>query len=194
MYQPYNEISKIKLSPKVFLSIQLYSNNAFYVFLLQVCRLIFDNLPISENSGVSQFCYFLRDEREMSEVFYKLAVNFYRLLQKAIPVKSNGFYWQEVEATQSDMRFLPSMKSDVSLQSANGSVFIDTKYYPDTLKSHDVERIPSGNLYPLFTYLKNFKSVNTSRSKASCFIQQYAQHSTCNTEIMGTCFELARLT
>jgi 5-methylcytosine-specific restriction enzyme subunit McrC len=158
LYRRMHEVSEIDLKPKVFGSVQLHRNNAFYGFLLQVCRLIYDNLLIDEETGVSKFRDFLRNERQMSTVFEKFVRNFYIREQNEFRVKVERINWQEVEATQSDLRYLPTMKTDVSLQSAERKIVIDTKYYASTLQSYyNTEKIHSSHLYQLFTYLKNLQ-------------------------------------
>lgn len=158
LYRRLHEVGDIDVTAKAFSSVQLHRNNAYYRFLLQVCRLIHDNLLINEVTGDSRFRDFLRDERQMAALFEKFVRNFYRREQDEFRVRSERINWQEVDATQSDMRFLPSMKTDVSLQSAERKIVIDTKYYASTLQSHyDRETIHSGNLYQLFAYLKNLQ-------------------------------------
>lgn len=158
LYRRLHEVSEIELSSSAFASVQLHRNNAFYGFLLQICRLIYDNLLIDEQAGESKFRDFLRNERQMAAVFEKFVRNFYRREQAEYRVKSERIDWQEVEATQFDRRFLPSMRTDISLESPHRKIVIDTKYYVSTLQSHyESETVHSGNLYQLFTYLKNLQ-------------------------------------
>jgi len=158
LYRRLHEVSDIDLSTKVFGSVQLHRNNAFYGFLLQVCRLIHDNLLINEDTGDSRFRDFLRDEKQMAALFEKFVRNFYRREQSDFRVKSETFGWQQVEATHRDLEFLPEMRTDVSLDSSSRKVVIDTKYYVSCLQSYyDSTTIHSGNLYQLFAYLKNLQ-------------------------------------
>ena len=158
LYRRMHEVSEVDLSPSGFSDVRLHRNNAFYGFLLHICRLIYDNLLLDEHSGMSKFRDFLRDERQMATVFEKFVRNFYRREQSDFRVKSERIDWQDVETTESDRRFLPSMKTDVSLESAERKIVIDTKYYASTLQSYyDSETIHSSNLYQLFTYLKNLQ-------------------------------------
>jgi 5-methylcytosine-specific restriction enzyme subunit McrC len=158
LYRRLHEIIDIDLSAKVFGSVQLHRNNAYYRFLLQVCRLIHDNLLINEDTGDSRFRDFLQDDKQMAVLFEKFVRNFYRHEQSSFRVKSERFFWQEVEATQGDLQFLPGMKTDVSLDSPTRKIVIDTKYYAKCLQSYfDSETIHSGNLYQLFAYLKNLQ-------------------------------------
>jgi 5-methylcytosine-specific restriction enzyme subunit McrC len=158
LYRRLHEIGDIDLSPKVFASVQLHRNNAYYGFLLQVCRLIHDNLLINEDTGESRFRDFLRNEKQMAALFEKFVRNFYRREQGEFRVKSETFGWQQVEASHDDLEFLPRMRTDVSLDSPSRKIVIDTKYYANCLQSYyDSATVHSGNLYQLFAYLKNLQ-------------------------------------
>lgn len=158
LYRRMHEVSDIDLTPKDFGSVQLHRNNAYYRFLLQLCRLIHDNLLINEDTGDSRFRDFLRNEKQMAVLFEKFVRNFYRREQSEFKVKSERFNWQQVEATHSDLELLPGMRTDVSLDSISRKVVIDTKYSVNCLQSYyDSVTIHSGNLYQLFAYLKNLQ-------------------------------------
>lgn len=156
LYRRLHEVGEIDLSPKVFGGVRLHRNNAFYGLLLQVCRLIYENLLINERTGNSQFRDFLRDERQMAAVFEKFVRNSYRREQRRFRVRSEQFSWQGVEAGDNDLQYLPKMKTDISLESDDRKIVIDTKYYGQTLQTHfGGGSVHSGNLYQLFAYLKN---------------------------------------
>ena len=51
---------------------------------------------------------------------------------------------------------LPAMQTDITLSKGNNVLIIDAKYYSKTLQSqYDTYSIHSGNLYQIFTYVKN---------------------------------------
>lgn len=51
---------------------------------------------------------------------------------------------------------LPAMQTDITLIYGNQTLIIDAKYYERTLQSNfDVQTIHSGNMYQIFTYVKN---------------------------------------
>lgn len=54
---------------------------------------------------------------------------------------------------------LPKMQSDVYLEYKNKVLIIDTKYYSHTTQEYwGVNTVHSGNLYQIFTYVKNKES------------------------------------
>ena len=51
---------------------------------------------------------------------------------------------------------LPAMQSDITLSHGTEVLIIDAKYYSHTTQMHyDVHTLHSGNLYQIFTYVKN---------------------------------------
>lgn len=54
------------------------------------------------------------------------------------------------------------MKTDISLHRGNRTLIIDTKYYGKMMQEQfDKQTIHSGNLYQIFTYVKNLDKDNT---------------------------------
>jgi 5-methylcytosine-specific restriction enzyme subunit McrC len=50
------------------------------------------------------------------------------------------------------------MQTDISLESRNRKIIIDTKYYQETLKQNlGAQKLVISNLYQLFAYLSNHK-------------------------------------
>ena len=51
---------------------------------------------------------------------------------------------------------LPIMQSDITLSKGNRTLIIDAKYYAHNMQTqYDVHTLHSGNLYQIFTYVKN---------------------------------------
>ncbi|MFO7891762.1 MAG: restriction endonuclease, partial [bacterium] len=50
------------------------------------------------------------------------------------------------------------METDISLRSSTRKIIIDTKYYKEALKGNfNTEKVLSGHLYQLFSYIENQK-------------------------------------
>ena len=153
-----HDITEVELCQGIYSRVTLHRNNAFYGFLLHVCRLVNDSLLIDQKTGSSRFRDFVRDETKMARVFERFIVNFYRREQSEFWVKSDVLKWQDVDASDEHLRFLPSMRTDVSLESRQRYIVIDAKYYTNTLQSYwSNETVHSGNLYQMFAYLKNLQ-------------------------------------
>lgn len=152
------------IMPSVFSRIRLNRNNRFYGFILNVCRLIIENLRPSETAGEWQFADFTRDENKMNKLFEKFIYNFYSH-ESDFNVRSERFGWNLSSSNSESMKFLPLMITDVTLESPKEKIIIDAKFYRETLvTNYSQQKIRSGHLYQLFSYLMNQRS-DDSRSQ-----------------------------
>lgn len=149
-------ISTIPLSMSVFRRVQLNRNNSFYAFLMRVCELVHASLlPDRSGEGPSWFRDVLSDEEYMASVFEEFIRNFYSLKQSQFIVGRTQPKWNATAPELDDLRFLPTMTTDVTLSSGGRKIIIDAKYYRDALQSHLGSRtVRSGNLYQLMAYLR----------------------------------------
>ncbi len=154
-------IEEVRLSEPIFSRVRLNRNNAYYGFLLNVCRMVYTHELTREGEGEYRFRDFSRDERAMAGLFERFVCNFYREeLGKRDPeariVGSEWIEWAGEALDQTSDGYLPKMKTDISIRWPDRYLIIDTKFYKQALGSYyDKETIISGHLYQLFAYLKN---------------------------------------
>lgn len=149
-------VSDIRLTRSDFARVQLHRNNAYYDFLLRICRLAFDlMLPRPDGNGY-QFDDVLRNERKMALVFEAFVRNFYRTEQSRFRVEPLQIVWDAIALSRDDKAGLPTMRTDIFLRSPHRQIIIDTKYYLEALQERfGAKSFRSENLYQLFAYLKN---------------------------------------
>lgn len=133
-------------------SIYFQRNNNTYRMLISLCRLILEGMLLTTDSGEYKLASFV-DEQRMNRLYEKFILEYYA---KECP---------QVKATASQIRWilddgigtmLPSMQSDIMLTKGSDVLIIDAKYYTHTTQvQYDVHTLHSGNLYQIFTYVKN---------------------------------------
>ncbi|WP_409411315.1 5-methylcytosine restriction system specificity protein McrC [Bradyrhizobium sp. AUGA SZCCT0182] len=156
----HSEIREIRLSRKAFDSVRVTSNNLFYRFLLSTCRLVFDSLLVDEATGKVRFRDFTRDEDKMAGLFQSFLFNFIARECAEWTVKSENIGWQAVSSTDPNLQLLPRMQTDISARRSGEYRIIDAKYYRRTLSSYfDIDKLHSGNLYQMGSYLMNAKTI-----------------------------------
>ena len=157
-------IEPVPLSAGVFRRVQLHRGNRFYAFLLNVCALIHEQLLADESTGRSRFRDFLRDEGRMRVLFQKFVFNFYAIELKADGwrVSAPGIEWQMTGANDEARRCIPTMETDVCLESATRRIILDTKFSATALSSGQfgTERVKRADLFQLFAYLRNRAAVS----------------------------------
>ena len=159
LVEQLREVGDINVSRQAFRKVQLHGNSRFYRFLLHVCNLLMEQTLMHEETGSYRFRDFVRDDRAMATLFEKFLFNFYKKEQTEYRVKKEYIYWQAESYDDPELHFLPIMKTDISLRSAHRTIIIDAKYYSQTLQSqYGSTSIHSGNLYQIFSYLKNLDS------------------------------------
>lgn len=127
-------------------------NNQTYRMLIGVCYLTIKGLLQSESSGDVKLMKFV-DDQLMSRLYEKFLLNYYKKEHPELSVSSSQIKWQ---LDNEEDYLLPRMQSDVMLEYLNKVLIIDAKFYKNTTQSnYGVNMVHSGNLYQIFTYVKN---------------------------------------
>lgn len=159
LYRDLHDIEDIPLNKFVFRGIQLNSNNRFYRFLLNICEMVQSAWLLDEQSGKYKFRDFIRDDRAMARLYENFILNFYKAELNGFEVKKEKLKWNASSETDPNLKYLPSMETDISIRDENRTLIIDAKYYSQTLQSYyEKESIHSSNIYQIMAYLNNLKN------------------------------------
>lgn len=132
--------------------LQYNRNNQSYRMLSSICYLVVKGLLQSNTSGSTKLMDFL-DEQRMCRLYEKFILEYYRKEHPEIKASASQIPWQ-LDDNFSSM--LPVMQTDIMLSKGNTVLIIDAKYYGHTTQSqYGVHSLHSGNLYQVFTYVKN---------------------------------------
>ena len=127
-------------------------NNQTYRMLVSICYLVVKGLLQTNTDGSTRLMDFI-DEQRMCRLYEKFILEYYRKEHPDITARASQIPWQ-LDDGFSDM--LPIMQSDITLSKGNRTLIIDAKYYAhNTQTQYDVHTLHSGNLYQIFTYVKN---------------------------------------
>lgn len=134
-------------------NVQYNRNNQTYRMLISICYLVVKGLLQTQTDGSTKLMDFL-DEQHMCRLYEKFILEYYRKEYKnRILAKAAQIPWQ-LDNEENSM--LPVMKSDIMLQRNDIVLIIDAKYYEhSTQVQFDKHTLHSGNLYQIFTYVKN---------------------------------------
>ena len=127
-------------------------HNQTYQMLLSICYLVLKGLLQTTSDGSVKMMKFL-DEQRMSRLYEKFILEYYKKEHPEIHASASQIPW----ALDDGINFmLPTMQSDIMLSSNETTLIIDAKYYRRTTQvQYDVHTLHSGNLYQIFTYVKN---------------------------------------
>ena len=156
LYRKLDAVSDVPLSPRLFRTVQIHRNNRFYTFLLHLCRLIYANLLVNQDKGTATFYDFREDEHQMGLLFQAFVKTFCAR-ETSYKVSAPKIDWIAAESYKADIRHLPSMKTDIVLQSSNRNIILDTKFYKRPLDTRfGGERVHAAHLYQIFSYVMNW--------------------------------------
>ena len=120
--------------------------------LIYICYLVVKGQLQTNTDGSTRLMDFI-DEQRMCRLYEKFILEYYRKEHQEITARASQIPWQ-LDDGFSDM--LPVMQSDITLSKGNRTLIIDAKYYAhNTQTQYDVHTLHSGNLYQIFTYVKN---------------------------------------
>lgn len=127
-------------------------NNQTYRMLMNVCWLVAKGLLQTQADGTSRLMDFL-DEQRMSRLYEKFILEYYRCEHPELDSGAPYIGWV-LDDGFDDM--LPAMHTDITLSRGGTVLIIDAKYYSHTTQQQfDKRSVHSGNLYQIFTYVKN---------------------------------------
>ncbi len=151
-------------------------NSQNYRLLISICNLVVKGLIQTTEDGNTRLMSFL-DERYMHALYEKFILEFYKKECPELSASSSKIDW----ILDDDKDYmLPNMQSDIMLQKGNNILIIDAKYYAtNTQIYYEKQSIISGNLYQIFTYVKNKQFEDKSKfvsgmllyAKTESFIQ-----------------------
>ena len=130
-------------------------NNQTYRMLIGVCYLTVKGLLQTTKKGDVKLMNFL-DDQLMHRLYEKFILNYYKKEHPSINASASQISWQ---LDDGEDYLLPRMQSDIMLEYSDKVLIIDAKYYSHVTQSYyNTNTIHSGNLYQIFTYVKNKQS------------------------------------
>ena len=155
------KLKKLLLCLNEIESIDLYSvdwhmrydrNNQTYRMLIGICELVVKGLLQTNSTGKHRLMEFF-DEQQMSRLYERFILEYYRRHYPELSPRASHVPWAADDGVTD---LLPAMRSDVTLMCGSRILIIDAKYYAHTMQTYyDARTIHSGNLYQIFTYVKN---------------------------------------
>lgn len=129
-----------------------FQRNDNYRMLIGLCQLILEGMLLTTDSGEYKLASFL-DDQCMHRLYEKFILEYYAKECPQVTARASQIPWALDDGLG---RMLPVMESDIMLTRGNEVLIIDAKYYTHTTQTrYRVYTLHSGNLYQIFTYVKN---------------------------------------
>lgn len=155
----FTGVDEVALRSIQWSSIQYHRNNATYKMLVNICYLIIEGMLLTEREGLRKLARYVDDQR-MHRLYEKFVLEYYRKHYPQFSASSANIDWN----IDGNAEFLPTMKSDITLQFKGKTLIIDTKYYEHTMQINSLynsRTLHSHNMYQIFAYVKNKDTANS---------------------------------
>lgn len=145
-------------------SLNFNRNNKIYEFIIMICKLTLNSILLTEKSGRNKLLSLNIKDSDYHSLFEAFIRNYYKIHYKgSLTSKSETIKWQILEDYEnSNIDFVPSMHTDISLVHGKTELIIDTKYYNKVLSDkaingYDKKNIHANNWYQINSYVINKK-------------------------------------
>ena len=136
--------------------------NKNYELLLNICHLTLKGLLQTTEKGEFKLLSFSDEHMEM--LFQRFVMEYYKQHHKELSPKAPKIDWNITDGHENSMiQFLPKMQMDITLQSSDKTLIIDTKYYTSIMAENYKSTYRSAHLYQIFSYVKNMDTENTGK-------------------------------
>ena len=148
----FSTVETIDLQQIRWSAIRFQRNNNTYRMLVSLCQLIVEGMLMATESGEYKLATFI-DEQRMCRLYEKFILEYYAKECPQVKATSSRINWALDDGVGT---YLPMMQSDIMLTKGNQVLIVDAKYYTHNMQNqYDSSTIISGNLYQIFTYVKN---------------------------------------
>ena len=141
-------------------AIRFQRDNQSYRLLICVCQLIIEGMIITTDKGEYKLASFV-NEQKMWYLYQNFILEYYKKHFPELKAHSPQIPWDMPDGTP--MGLLPAMQTDIVLRGKVKTLVIDAKYYSNSSfqKRCEKETFVSGNMYQIYTYVKNMDKERT---------------------------------
>ena len=160
----FDEVDRIDPSSVRWDMLRYQRNNKNYEMLMNVCWFVLDGMLMTTGKGSYKMAAFSDDH--MHRLYEKFVLEYFKRHHSYLDeARAAEVKWDLAEDTAENMiRFLPVMQTDIFLRYQDQILIIDTKYYGKTMQTqYEKATLHSGNLYQIFTYVKNQDTTGTGK-------------------------------
>jgi 5-methylcytosine-specific restriction enzyme subunit McrC len=170
------DVSTIPVRSSTLSQVQLHGRLRRYRLPLRVCQLIHDQLVVDEATGGVRFLDYVEDDKRMAALFEEFVRNFYRRELHDWSVRSETIDWDLVPLTAGAARYVPEMRTDISLRGSARTVIIDTKFYAEAFASRfEGDKLRAAHLYQLTAYLRNLAAASAGSDASAAGVLLYPE-------------------
>ena len=157
----FSSISDIRPNSIKWANIRYDRNNASYKMLINICYLLISGLLQTQETGELRVANII-DDQKMHRLYELFILEYYKRHYPMFHVSAPKILW---DTHDEGISFLPTMKTDVTIQYEDLTLIIDAKYYGKIIQTgqYGKSTLKSDNIYQIFAYVKNLDKDNTGK-------------------------------
>lgn len=157
----FSSISDIRPNSIKWANIRYDRNNASYKMLINICYLLISGLLQTQETGELRVANII-DDQKMHRLYERFILEYYKRHYPMFHVSAPKILW---DTHDEGISFLPTMKTDVTIQYEDLTLIIDAKYYGKIMQTgqYGKSTLKSENIYQIFAYVKNLDKDNTGK-------------------------------
>ena len=149
----FSDISECDLKNIRWKDIKYDHNSCNYRMIHWLCYFIAKRLLLTTAVGPYSLRHFQDQDEDMSHLFEKFVLNYYRRHYSPYDVSAAKVEWN-VDMVKSTQSLLPDMQTDIKIKFTKRTLIIDTKYYGQSLQNNMGKRaIRNSHLYQIQSYV-----------------------------------------
>lgn len=152
-------VKTIEITPYMLKRINYNRLTADYRFPIEIGGLLYEQAIPSEVGEELIFHEIMEDEEVMSNLFEKFIFNYYRIHYPEFVVGRGTYRWNLKPIGNSNYGLIPTMNTDVEVETPTKKIIIDPKYYGSAFTKHyEKESFRSDNMYQMKAYMNKQSS------------------------------------
>lgn len=138
-------------------------NNQSYRMLMNLSYLVLNGQIATTEKGKFKLLSF--SDEQMNRLYERFILEYFKAEYPELKPEAPYINWcLDDSDSNNGIEFLPTMKSDIVLHNGDRTLIIDAKYYGSVFRTHyEKQKLHSGNLYQIFTYVKNMDPQSTGK-------------------------------
>lgn len=155
----FNKVDTIEIRAINWYSLRFDRNNNSYRNIISLCKMILQGLIVTDEKGRDKFREFL-DETRISKIYEDFLREFFRKHYK-FKAGSRKLYFNN-----KNNKYIPIMKTDISLEYENRMLIIDAKFYNHILREGYTpgrKTISNEHLYQILAYVDNQERIRNDK-------------------------------
>lgn len=151
----FSHVTDVLLAAIRWETLKYRRDNAAYRMLINICQFVAKGLLLRTDSGEYRLAKWLNDD-QMYYLYEKFVLSYYQKEHSSFSPRAEYIEWDVAKG--SDTRYLPAMKTDITMRNGRKILIIDAKWHKRTMWTNNLygnHTFISAHLYQIFAYVKN---------------------------------------